>query len=31
VFVLSTGPDKKKGTKDDIQIPKAAAGAEAAP
>ncbi|MGC4063557.1 MAG: type II secretion system protein [Polyangiaceae bacterium] len=31
VFVLSTGPDKKKGTKDDIQIPKAAAGAEPAP
>jgi hypothetical protein len=24
VFVLSTGPDKKKGTKDDIQVPKAA-------
>lgn len=24
VYVLSTGPDKKKGTKDDIQIPKAA-------
>lgn len=23
VFVLSNGPDKKKGTKDDIQIPKA--------
>jgi general secretion pathway protein G len=23
VFVLSTGPDKKKGTKDDIQVPKA--------
>jgi general secretion pathway protein G len=25
VFVTSQGPDKKKGTKDDIQIPKAAA------
>jgi len=25
VFVLSAGPDKKKGTKDDIQIPKASA------
>jgi len=25
VFVLSNGPDKKKGTKDDIQIPKATA------
>jgi general secretion pathway protein G len=25
VFVASPGPDKKKGTKDDIQIPKAAA------
>ncbi len=23
VFVLSAGPDKKKGTKDDIQVPKA--------
>ena len=23
VYVLSSGPDKKKGTKDDIQIPKA--------
>lgn len=23
VYVLSTGPDKKKGTKDDIQVPKA--------
>ena len=23
VFVLSSGPDKKKGTKDDIQVPKA--------
>jgi general secretion pathway protein G len=31
VFVLSTGPDKKKGTKDDIQIPKAAAGADNVP
>jgi len=25
IFVSSMGPDKKKGTKDDIQIPKAAA------
>lgn len=25
IFVISQGPDKKKGTKDDIQIPKAAA------
>lgn len=30
VFVVSTGPDKKKGTKDDIQVPKAAT-AEATP
>jgi general secretion pathway protein G len=27
VFVLSNGPDKKKGTKDDIQIPKATTAA----
>jgi general secretion pathway protein G len=26
VFVSSNGPDKKKGTKDDIQIPRAATG-----
>jgi general secretion pathway protein G len=26
VFVSSNGPDKKKGTKDDIQIPKTASG-----
>ncbi len=25
IFVVSLGPDKKKGTKDDIQIPKATA------
>ncbi len=25
IFVISQGPDKKKGTKDDIQIPKATA------
>lgn len=24
IFVLSNGPDKKKGTKDDIQVPKSA-------
>lgn len=28
IFVLSNGPDKKKGTKDDIQIPKATAAGE---
>ncbi|MGE5783972.1 MAG: type II secretion system protein [Myxococcales bacterium] len=28
IFVLSNGPDKKKGTKDDIQIPKATTAAE---
>lgn len=28
IFVLSNGPDKKKGTKDDIQIPKATAATE---
>ncbi len=28
VFVLSNGPDKKKGTKDDIQIPKATTATE---
>jgi len=31
VFVLSTGPDKKKGTKDDIQVPKAPGTGEGAP
>lgn len=28
IFVLSNGPDKKKGTKDDIQIPKATTATE---
>jgi len=28
VVVISAGPDKKKGTKDDIRVPKAGAGTE---
>lgn len=31
IFVLSNGPDKKKGTKDDIQIPRATTGTEPSP